>query len=59
MKKTSRSKTKRTRTRSVLRLLDLEHAKAAFRIVSPAQMPNEATATPSTSLSTGIVLNRD
>ena len=29
MKKNSRSKTKRTTTRSVLRLLDLEHAKSA------------------------------
>jgi integrase len=36
MKKKSRSKAKRTTTRSILRLPDLEHAKAGFWIVSRA-----------------------
>ena len=59
MNKKPRPKTKRTTTRSVLRLPDLEHAKAAvLTSLTSRDAPNAAIVMPSTNSSTGIVQNR-
>jgi hypothetical protein len=58
MKRTPYSRRKRTTTKSVLRLPDLEHAKAAvLNSLTSLVTPNGVIVTPSMNSLTGIVRN--
>ena len=57
MKRKSYSRRKRTTTKSVLRLPDLERAKAAVLNSSPAWTPSGVIVTPSMNWLTGILRN--